>query len=382
MRYILVIFLMTSVVNATDIFRPYNLSFTSIMHSEYETSLGKDNNSTFPSESNSYATWYNTLSFNYDMNDDVYLSLGAKANLVLGEDNYKAPSYLRAKLTSDQLNQVIMSEASINYDNSFFSLSAGRNDIDYDWLLGSMDGVIASVGSDESLSLRLFWFQNFVQLQYNYYFELNNINESQGIYGAIVKSKIKDIELTVYDYYMQDLRNISGLHVSYVSDHYALNFSHAEAKALALALYDYDESLTQISLETLLGNHFIELGGSLTGENGLLAMIQLGSFMFGQFYLSNQIDRENAHNVYLRYLYAKRNWRFEAIGGFTNYDNTFLAIANNLSSQEIDCYLAYRLDSSWSLSAGAMVMNVDKADPIGVSQTLVTLNLGYRYELF
>ena len=382
MRYILVIFLMTSVVNATDIFRPYNLSFTSIMHSEYETSLGKDNNSTFPSESNSYATWYNTLSFNYDINDKVYLSLGAKANLVLGEDNYKAPFYLRGKLTSDQLNQVIMSEASINYDNSFFSLSAGRNDIDYDWLLGSMDGVIASVGSDESLSLRLFWFQNFVQLQYNYYFELNNINESQGIYGAIVKSKIKDIELTVYDYYMQDLRNISGLHVSYVSDHYALNFSHSEGKALALALYDYDESLTQISLETLLGNHFIELGGSLTGENGLLAMIQLGSFMFGQFYLSNQIDRENAHNVYLRYLYAKRNWRFEAIGGFTNYDNTFLAIADNLSSQEIDCYLAYRLDSSWSLSAGAMAMNVDKADPIGVSQTLVTLNLGYRYELF
>jgi len=29
-----------------------------------------------------------------------------------------------------------------------------------------------------------------------------------------------------------------------------------------------------------------------------------------------------------------------------------------------------------------MAMKVDEADPIGVDQTLVTLNLGYRYELF
>ncbi len=383
MKFILALLSLLSLLNATqEIFNPYNLSFTSIIHSEYESSLGKDNNDTFPSESNTYATWYNTLLFNYDINNDFYLSLGAKANLVLGEDNYKAPFYLRGKLTSNQLNKAIISEASINYDNSFISLSIGRNDIDYDWLLGSMDGIIASIGDDKSLSLRLFWFQNFVQLQYNYYFNLNNINDSNGIYGAIVKSKIKDFEFSMYDYYMQDLRNISGLHVNYTSDRYALNFSYTQGKALSLALYDYDESLAQISLETLWGSHFIELGGSITGENGLLAMIQLGSFMSGQFYLSNQIDRENAHNVYVRYLYAKHRWRFEMLGGYTGYDNTFLSIADNLSSQEIDCYIGYRLNSSWSLSAGAMAMKVDEADPIGVDQTLLTLNLGYRYELF
>ncbi len=382
MRYIVIIVFLTIGLHATDIFNSYNLSYTSIIHSEYEASLAKENNATFPSDSNSYASWYNRLLFNYDIDDDFYISLGAKANLVLGENNYHAPFYLRAKLTSEQLNQAIVSEASMNYDTEFVSLSVGRNDIDYDWLLGSMDGVIASVGDDESISLRLFWFQNFVQLQYNYYFELNNINDSNGIYGAIAKSKIDNFDLTAYDYYMQDLRNILGLHVNYTSKQYAINFSYSEGRALALAVYDYDESLAQISLETLWGKHFVEVGASLTGKNGLLAMIQLGSFMTGQFYLSNQVDRENARNAYIRYLYAKRNWRFELLGGYTSYDNTFLSIADNLSSEELDCYLGYRLDSSWSLNVGAMAMNVDEADPISVDQYLVTLNIGYHYELF
>jgi hypothetical protein len=369
-------------LTASDIFNPYNLSYTSIVHSEYEKSLGKDNNDTFPSESNSYSSWFNTLNLNYDINQNYYISLAAKANLILGEDNYKAPFYLRGKLTSKELNQAIISEASINYDSELFSVSLGRSDIDYDWLLGSMDGIIASVGDDSELSLRLFWFRNFTQLQYNYYLKLDDINSGKGIYGAIAKAELNGFEFTLYDYFMSELRNISGLHVNYTADTYAVNFSYSDAKALELALYDYDESLTQISFETLIGSHFLEVGGSITGENGLLAMIQLGSFMSGQFYLSNQVDRENAKNLYMRYIYAKKRWSLELLGGYTAYDNTFLSVANNLSSQEIDFYIGYNIDSSWSINGGLMAMNVDESDPIGVDQYLTILNLGYHYELF
>ncbi len=382
MKIVSTLLLVLCVLYGNDIFLPYNLEFTSTLHSEYEKSLGKENNDSFPSQSNSYASWYNVLNFNYDIDDKFYLSLGGKANLVLGEDNYKAPFYLRGKLTSDQLNQAMISEASLNYDNNFLSVSVGRSDIDYDWLLGSMDGIIGSIGRDEDLSLRLFWFQNFTQLQYNYYFKLNDINEGDGMYGAIIKAKRGNFELTLFDYYRQDLRNILGLHVNYTSQSYALNFSHSSGNALGLALYEYDESLTQLSFETLYKNHFFEVGGSITGENGLLAMIQLGSFMTGQFYLSNQVDRENAHNAYVRYIHAKGKWQVELLGGYTTYDNTFLSLADDLSSYEIDAYYAYRFDNAWSLNLGAMVMNVDERDPISVDQYLITLNIGYHYELF
>ena len=381
MKIILILFIV-AIGYADTVFNPYNLSYRSIFHSEYERSLGKENNSTFPDESNSYLAWFNALDLHYDINNNMYMALGAKANLTLSEENYKAPFYLRGKLTSDQLDRAIISEASLNYDNDFFSVSLGRNDINYNWLLGSMDGVITSVGDDESLSLRLFWFQNFTQLQYNYYYEVKDINDAKGMYGAIGKAKVAGLDIQIYDYFLQDLRDIAGINADYTAENFSINLSYTDAKALSRALYDYDESLIQASVQWLLGRHFFELGGSLTGENGLLAMIQLGSFMSGQFYLSNQIDRENARNAYLRYLFASRSWHFELLGGATSYDNTFLAIVDNLHSYEVDAYFAYAIDHEWSLDVGLMGMNVDEADPIGVDQVLATINIGYRYELF
>jgi len=374
--------LMVSISYADTVFNPYNLSYRSIFHSEYERSLGKENNSTFPDESNSYLAWFNTLDLHYDINNNMYITLGAKANLTISEENYKAPFYLRGKLTSDQLDRVIVSEASLNYDNDFFSVSLGRNDINYNWLLGSMDGAITSVGDDEFLSLRLFWFQNFTQLQYNYYYEIKDMNDAKGMYGAIGKAKVAGLDIQIYDYFLQDLRNIAGINADYSAENFSINLSYTDAKALSHALYDYDESLAQASIQWLFGRHFFELGGSLTGENGLLAMIQLGSFMSGQFYLSNQIDRENARNAYLRYLFASRSWHFELLGGATSYDNTFLAIVDNLHSYEVDTSFTYAINHEWSLDVGLMGMDVDEADPIGVNQVLATINIGYRYELF
>lgn len=369
-------------LSAASVFSPLNLSYKGMLHAESEQTPGKENNTSFPAESNSFGTFYNVLNANYDFTDTFFVTLGGKANLVLGEDNYNAPIYLRAKQTSDELNTAIVSEASATYDNGTLALSAGRIDIDYDWLLGSMDGVLATAGNDDTYSLRLFWFRNFTQLQYNYAFNVRNMNDGHGMYGAIAKANRDDIEVTLYDYYMQDLRNIAGIHVTYTGDRFGANFSYTDAQALSQAAYDLDESFAELSFEWLFGPHLIEAGGSLTGKNGLLAMVQLGSFMFGQFYLSNQVDRDNAQNGFVRYLYGSRHWQWELLGGATRYDNRYVRIENGLSSFEADGYMTYAWNRAWALQLGAMWMNVDERDPIGVDQTLLTGNLVYRYDYF
>ena len=369
-------------LSAASVFSPLNLDYKGIVHAETEQTPGKDNNSSFPAESNSFATFYNDVSVNYDVTDTFFVTFGGKANLVLGEDNYNAPIYLRAKQTSDELDTAIVSAASATYDNGVLAFSAGRIDIDYDWLLGSMDGFLATAGSDDSYSLRLFWFRNFTQLQYNYAFNVNDMNDGRGMYGAIAKAAHGGFEATLYDYYLQELRNIAGGHITYTSDRFGINLGYTGASALGAAAYDLDESFAEISLQWLFGHHFIELGGSLTGENGLLAMVQLGSFMFGQFYLSNQVDRDSAQNGFVRYIYGGRRWRWELLAGATRYDNRYVRIENGLSSYETDGYVTYAWSRAWALQLGAMWMNVDERDPIGVDQTLLTGNLVYRYEYF
>ena len=356
-----------------------DVEFVSIFHNEAEHSMGRDDTA-LVKDTNSFNSIYTHLLLDYDFNEDMFLSLGAKANYVVHEDNYNIPMYLRTKQTSKEINQAILSEASLNYDDGFLALNLGRQNVNYDWLYGSIDGALAMVGGDEDYSLRLFWFESYRNLQYNYYMKVKDINDNKGMYGAVAKANFDNFEFSYFNYFMQDLRNIEGGYLNYIYNNTGLNLSYTTAKALSKASYTYDEEFLNGSFEFLINHHFFELGFSKTGENGLLAMIQMGNFMFGQFYLNNQVDRENAQNNFLKYIYATSRWRFELIGGVTKYDNSFVQIQNSMNSYEVDTYLKYSYSKNLSFDLGLMHMNVDERDPLQVDQSLIMFNMVLSYE--
>lgn len=191
---------------------PIEVSIDSIVHAESQTLLGKENNSSFPQESSGFGSWYNHLFLDYDISDDFYLSIAGKTNLELGNSPYKTPEYLRFVYSSDNINQAIFSEVSLNYDNGFLGLNAGRIEIDYDWLSGSMDGAIVMLGDEKNFSFRAFYLENYLDLRYNYYVDFKDVNEELNFYGAIGTMNTKYVEATLYNYWMPSLRDIVGAH--------------------------------------------------------------------------------------------------------------------------------------------------------------------------
>ena len=364
--FIIILFFLYSYINADTKIDNLDFKFKTILHSEEEYIL--DSKDSF-----SFTSLYAHLFLNYDFSEDIFFSFGAKHNDVITQSHYD-------NYSNFNIDQTIMSDFSINYDDGYFALNIGRQDVNFDWLFGSIDGALFMVGDDENYSLRLFWFNQYQHLQYNYYMNVEDINDKKGIYGAVAKTSIKDIELSLFDYYMQDLRNISGGHINYIYKNSSYNLSYSSAKALPLALYDYDEDFLNASFEVLIDQHYFELGFSKTGENGLLAILQMGNFMFGEFYLGNQVDRENAKNSFLKYIYAESRWRFEFIGGVSKYDNSFLRIENGMSSYEIDSYLKYNYSKNISFDIGAMYMDVDENDPLQNDQSFIMFNMVFDYE--
>lgn len=379
MRYILLLITILHPLFSDTLFSPTDTNLLSILHTETEEMIGRDTKD-LPKQRNSYSSLYAELLVNYGINENLFLSFGTKANLVIDENIYKTPIYSRTKMDSDDINKIILSETSINYDNSFFSLNAGRINVDYDWLLGSIDGAIVMLGTDDDTSLRLFWFEHYRLLQYNYYMKIENINENRGMQGIIAKTNLENFEFSFFDYYIQDIRNIYGGHLNFTNDNFGVNLSYSVAKAEPLAAYDYDETYLCTSLEFLNNHNYYEVGFSKTGQNGLLAMIQMGNSMFGQFYLNNQVDRENALNGFFKYIYAFKNWRSELIFGMSQYDNNFVVQEKEMFSKELDFYLKYSFDKHFSIDTGAMYMDVDERDPLQVDQTFMMLNLVYSYE--
>lgn len=381
MKFIFISLFFINNLFSNDIYNNYDIAYKTLLHSEYEEIEANEKKDS-DRERSDLISWFNQLNINYRMNDDFYLSIGSKANLVIDETSYNNPLYALSKQNKDELNKIEISELSINYDNDFFSFDLGRIDINYDWLNGSIDGALISIGDDKKSSLRFFWFDTFTQQSYNSYVKIKNINDDNGLYGTIFKTKKSDFELTLYDYYMQDLRNTYGVHLNYIQNSFGFDFIYTDDKALSLAVYDYDETLVQLSLKYVYGFNYIELGGSYTGKNGLLAMNQLGSHIIGEFYMTNEIDRENAKNIYMKYIYLSSNWYFKLVAGVSRYDNSFVSLETDLESFEIDAYYRYYFNKQFFIDMGIMGIDVDEEDPIDFSKLSSTLTLGYKYELF
>ena len=162
-----------------DIFDAMILEFSSSINSEYEASLKKESNPNFVNDNSYFHNSFSELAIDYELSDTFYALLNAKASYQLYEKKYTDPNYSRTIQYAKELNRAEISQASFNYDDGLFVLNAGRNDIDYEYLSGSMDGVIAMIGSDESYSLRLLYLYNLQKFYYNYFKDMKAINNKK-----------------------------------------------------------------------------------------------------------------------------------------------------------------------------------------------------------
>lgn len=332
-----------------------------------------------PEEDARILSFYNKLEGTYDLDERLFLSLGGKANLVPDRQAFGSEDYNKGLPGREDLERAMVHQAAVTWDDGFFALCAGRQQVRYDWLEGSVDGVTALAGDDRTTSLRLFWFNRYEELLPVFHMAQGNINDGYGLYGAIFRTKTAGAEATLFDYHLPDLRNYAGGRFHLTRAKLGLNLNYARADALSLALYEEDETYAGASVEGLWGDHYLEAGFSQTGEKGMIALIQMGSYMFGQFYLTGQVDRENAFNRFIRYIRIKGPWRFQAVTGATTYDNTFFRLEKGLTATETDLTLAWKPGGPWSFDAGYMRMDADNRDPIQANQQLLRFSGSYAY---
>ncbi|QSZ40575.1 hypothetical protein GJV85_00060 [Sulfurimonas aquatica] len=356
----------------------YTVWLNTIAHAEAETILPK-NNST---DSQTNSSLYSHLSIAYDFNENFYTLLGAKANYIFYEDNYDSTSNLTLRQTSKELNRAMISEASLNYQNKNFTITLGKNDINYDWISGSMDGAIFMY-TYGIYSLQTFWAYNYEQLYYNYYAQTKLQTDSsslEGMFGSIFSIEDRNLQLHLYSYCIENSFTMSGANLAYIYKNFGFNLGYTSLVGDDSSSYAYHESFLDASIEYLYKNHYMALGASLTGENGLYTMLSMGSYIFGNFYLGNQVDRSSAKNSFFKYRYNASKFYLETVVGSSIYNDIFQTDANKLFSREIDLYGGYELNREFSISGGVVYMDVDDRDLLSEDRTMLLLNLVYNYE--
>jgi len=355
----------------------YTLTLDALLHSENSQILNENNSSA--NENASYSTLFTQLQTSYDITKNLYLNAGAKANYIYYQDDFTLAQYQYYKTDANRLNKAFISEASLNFEKDLLSLNAGRLDINFPWLQGSLDGAVMMYGDDKRYSLRFLYAKNITQMSYNYYAEHSNILQESGMFGSIAKLDYHGFEANIFEYSITDKSYQAGIHTNYTAKNFALTLNYMDYFNLEKT---QEESLTEAALELLFGSHYLQVGASLTSKNPLYDALTLGYNTLSSFYLNNNIDRSNAKNIFARYIYADKKFSFEGITGTTLYDNSYAQALKNLQSFESDITISYNFTKNFSLDFTALYLKVDKQDPLQNSQALFMSNLEYTYESF
>ncbi len=367
-------------------FEALRLSYRGLLHYEYDTLQAKHYfipgivDITFGDDSQSLATFFNVLSADYTDPDSSFgYHFEATASLKLSKDEYNTPYYLR-QYDIKSPNDLLVTMASIDYYAESFSLSAGRNSVESEWLQGSMDGFMF-FAQGHTTSLRLFWMYNFYDLQPNYFVRYDAIADGRGVYGIVIESGLEatPIETTAYVYSAPDHFDLYGATLTLnAPDAFTLNLAGSAAQ-------HHPESAGYEQYWRLWGSweaydrHTFEVGASRTGRNGLLAMLQFGAHPFTPFYLNNNIDRSDAANAYARYSYIGRQWYVDLLYGKTAYASSQLTSRGveqvTLSSNEADAYIGFALSKRIDIRLAWMYLDADSRDYTEPDERLIMADL-------
>ncbi|HHH72747.1 MAG TPA: hypothetical protein ENL04_02870 [Sulfuricurvum sp.] len=367
-------------------FEALRLSYRGQLHYEYDTLQAKHYvipgiiDKKVGDDSQSLATFYNVLSADYAAPDsDFGYHFEAAASLKLSKDEYATPYYLR-QYDIKSPNDLLVSMASIDYYADTFSLSAGRNSVEMEWLQGSTDGFIF-FAQGRNTSVRIFWIYNFYDLQPNYFVRYDAIADGRGLYGIYAEARLADLPLntTGYAYTAPDHFDIYGAALS-------LNGPKSVTLNLAGSAAEHHQESTGFEQYWRLwavwepyDRHTLACGASQTGSNWLLVMLQFGAHPFTPFYRNNDIDRPRAANAYARYGYTEKRWYVDLLYGKTQYTASQFTNSGieavTLSSVEADAYIGFALSERIGLRIAWMYLDADSRDYTELDEQLIMADL-------
>ena len=163
----------------------------------------------------------------------------------------------------------IMNEAYIKYANKSFSLTAGRQEIDLEWIGDFNESVVAEVIAIEDTTITALYANRQAVAAEDELSKFEDVVENEGVYVLDVKYEgIEGVELNPYFYSINDVADIYGLKATYSNDSFGI-LGHYVATNEDDSSAD-DGSIYQLELSATLGQFEVAAGYISTDSDGAI----------------------------------------------------------------------------------------------------------------
>ena len=246
-----------------------------------------------------------------------------KGNLGLGEiEKYDRDGGADSAFANNSL----MTEAYLKYAMEGFSITAGRQAIDLEWLGDYNEAVVAAITVIPDTTVVLGYTQRQAESGFDTSADFSDLNGNKGVYVLDVKyAGLEFVEFNPYIYSAPDAVDFYGLKTTITTDYLGGVAHYAQSdvdKSFGIANGYEDGSIGHVELNTTFADISAAVGYIKTDKDGGAGAMDVAGDNINLFEDGNQVYSADARTVYGSLGYTIADIELGALYGQTTYGST------------------------------------------------------------
>jgi len=269
-----------------------------------------------------------------------------KGNLKLGEVEHNDHD-------NAYLNNSLMTEAYIKYATEGFSLTAGRQAIDLEWLGDYNEAVVAAITAIPDTTIVLGFANRQAESGIDLSEDFEDINDNKGAYVLDVKyAGFDGVELNPYFYTAPDAVDWYGLKATFTTDYFGAiaHYAASSVDSSIAGTFDDDGNLIDdgyighVELNTEVAGLSAAVGYIKTDKDGGVGLMDVAGDNINPFDDGNYVYDLDARTVYGSLGYTIADVELGALYGQTTYGS------NDDKESELNLTAAYPITETLTAS--------------------------------
>lgn len=273
-----------------------------------------------------------------------------KGNLGLGE----IEKYDRSGADESAFaNNSLMTEAYVKYAMDGFSVTAGRQAIDLEWLGDYNEAVVAAITAIPDTTVVLGWARSQAESGFDTSADFTDLNGDKGVYVLDVKyAGFQGVEFNPYAYSAPDVADWYGLKTTFTTDyfgaiaHYAVSSEDRQS----------DGSIGHVELNTTVAGVSAAAGYIKTDKDVGAGSMTAGGDNISPFDTGNRTYDPDARTVYGSLGYTIADVELGALYGVTTYGT------DDAKEKELNLTASYPITESLTAAVLYGDVNEDSTD--------------------
>lgn len=250
-------------------------------------------------------------------------------------------------------NNAIMNVAALKYANENLSISAGRQEIDLEWLGDFNEAIVSEIKAIKDTAITMAYSNRQAEIGIDFTEDFRDINENKGLYVLDIKNtSLENIEINPYFYSAPNLADFYGIKTSYDNDLFGATAHYAKSSE------DTQKDGSIYNLEARFNIADISLSTGYIGTDKNIGAGNISTFgdNISPFDDGEQVYSEDAQTVYASASYSISDLALTAIYGKTQFGS------DNLDVNELNLIAEYPITSEFSTALTYVNYDEDQSD--------------------